>query len=66
MLRILLKCLELLSKYFTPVEAMFSALLMWLSFVLTGLIIYVFNIITGTKFIGVCVASFFIIFTAVC
>ena len=48
------------------VQAMFfSALLMWLSFVLTGLIIYVFNIITGTKFIGVCVASFFIIFTAV-
>ena len=60
------KVLGIVIKYFTPVQAMFfSALLMWLSFVLTGLIIYVFNIITGTKFIGVCVASFFIIFTAV-
>lgn len=60
------KVLGIVIKYFTPVQAMFfSALLMWLSFVLTGLIIYVLNIITGTKFIGVCVASFFIIFTAV-
>lgn len=35
------KVLGIVIKYFTPVQAMFfSALLMWLSFVLTGLIIY--------------------------
>lgn len=51
--------------YFTPMQAMFfSALLMWLSFVFTGFVIYVFNVLTNTNIVGVVIASFFVLFTS--
>lgn len=52
-------------RYFSPLQAMFfSALLMWLSFILIGLVIYVFNMITHSKIIGVLIASFLVLLTA--
>lgn len=52
-------------QHFTPLQAIFfSALLMWLSFVFIGLIIYVFNVVTNTTVVGVVIASFFILFTS--
>ena len=53
-------------KYFTPLQAMFfSCLLTWMSFVITGLVIYAFNVITNTRYVGVAIASFLILLTAV-
>lgn len=53
-------------KYFTPLQAMFfSCLLTWMGFVITGLVIYAFNVITNTRYVGVAIASFLILLTAV-
>ena len=51
--------------YFTPLQAMFfSFILMWLSFIFIGLIIYVLNVATRTKLAGVFTAGFFVLLTA--
>lgn len=53
-------------RYFSPMQAMFfSFVLVWLSIVLLGLIIYVCNSITKMKVVGMGVAAAFILFTAV-
>jgi hypothetical protein len=52
--------------YFSPLQAtFFSMILVWLSVVFLGLVIYVFNVITKSRVIGVLVAAFFVVFTAV-
>lgn len=53
-------------RYFTPLQAMiYSFIIMWLSFVFIGLLIYVLNVVTKTKLVGVLVASFLVVLTAV-
>lgn len=53
-------------KYYTPLQAMFfSFLVMWLSFVFIGMIIYVLNVLTKTKMAGSITASFLVLLTAV-
>ena len=52
--------------YFSPLQAIFfSVILLWLSMVLLGLLIYVVNSLTKTKLAGVTVAGFLILLTAV-
>ncbi|MDO5382650.1 MAG: hypothetical protein Q4F06_08055 [Eubacteriales bacterium] len=52
-------------RYYTPLQAMiFAFILMWLSFIFIGLIIYVLNMATKTKLAGVLVAGFFVLLTA--
>jgi hypothetical protein len=51
--------------YFTPLQAMwFSFLLLWLSGVFLGLVIYVMNCLTNTRIVGLLVASFFLVLDA--
>ncbi len=53
-------------RYFTPMQAMFfSFILMWLSFVFVGMLIYVINIVTRTKGLGIIVAGFFVLLNAI-
>lgn len=49
-------------KYFSPLQAMaFTTLLLWMSFILIGLIIYVINIITHSQLFGILTASFLVL-----
>ena len=53
-------------RYYTPAQAMFfSFLLMVLSFIFIGLLIYTVNVITKTNVAGTIIAGFFVILTAV-
>lgn len=53
-------------RYYKPYQAMFFAfLLMWLSFIVVGLLVYVFNVLTKTKIAGVLIAGFLVMLTAV-
>lgn len=53
-------------KYYTPFQAMlFSCLLTWMSFVIIGLVIYGFNVVSNTRYVGVGTAAFLILLTAV-
>ncbi len=53
-------------KYYTPFQAMlFSCLLTWMSFVIIGLVIYGFNVVSNTRYVGVGIAAFLILLTAV-
>lgn len=50
--------------YFTPIQAVwFTFLLSWLSGILLGLIIYCFNIMTNTKYVGIGISGFIAIFS---
>ena len=47
--------------FFTPLQAVwFTFLLSWLGAVFIGLTIFAFNLISGTRYIGVLVSSFFV------
>lgn len=52
-------------RYYSPAQAMFFAfLLMWLSYIFIGLLIYVLNIVTNTQVAGALVAGFLVLLTA--
>lgn len=60
-----IKVSSIVVRYYKPIQAMFFAfLLMWLSYVFIGLLIYVFNMATNTQSAGVLVAAFFVLMTA--
>lgn len=53
-------------RYFTPAQAMFfSFILMWLSFIFIGMLIYAINILTKSKGISIIVMGFLILLNAV-
>lgn len=53
-------------RYFTPAQAMFfSFILMWLSFIFIGMLIYAINILTKSKGISIIVTGFLILLNAV-
>lgn len=53
-------------RYYEPYQAMIiTFLIMVLSFIVIGLTVYVFNVLTKTKIAGVLIAGFFVMFTAV-
>ncbi len=53
-------------KFFTPLQAVwFTFLLSWLNAVNTGLIIFLFNLVSGSRFLGVLLSSLMIVFSAV-
>ena len=52
--------------FFTPLQAVwFTFLLSWLGAVFVGLTIFALNLISGTKYLGVLVSSFFVIFSSI-
>ena len=51
--------------FFTPLQAVwFTFLMSWLGAVFVGLTIFALNLISGTKYLGVLVSSFFVIFSS--
>lgn len=57
---------NIIVRYYTPLQAMFFAfLLMWMSFILIGLVVYVMNVLTRTQMTGTLIAGFFILMTVV-
>lgn len=60
------KVSTIIVRYYTPLQAMiYTFLLMWLSMTMIGLLIYIFNVFTKTRFAGNLVAAFLILLTAV-
>ena len=52
-------------KYFSPLQAIaFTTLLLWMSFMLIGLIIYVINIITRSQLLGILTVSFLVMLSS--
>ena len=50
--------------WFSPIQAVwFTFLLSWLMSIMIGLLIYVINTITNTKYIGVAISSFMVLFS---
>lgn len=55
---------NIILEYFSPIEATFLTLLTsWLSAVLLGMIVLFFNLITGTRFIGIVISSALVVWT---
>lgn len=53
-------------KFFTPLQAVwFTFLLSWINAVNVGLIIFLFNLASGSRFLGVLISSAMIVFSAV-
>lgn len=51
-------------EFFTPVQAtFFTFLTSWLSAAMLGLIVFFFNLMTGTRFIGIITSSVFVVWT---
>ncbi len=51
-------------EFFTPLQAVFFTLLTsWLSAILLGLIVFLFNLITETRFIGIIISSALVVWT---
>lgn len=54
----------LILEFFTPLQAVFFTLLTsWLSAILLGLIVFFFNLITETRFIGIIISSALVVWT---
>lgn len=57
---------NIIIRYYTPLQAMFFAfLLMWMSFIIIGLIVYVMNVLTRTQMAGTLMAGFLILMSVV-
>lgn len=53
-------------KFFTPLQAVwFTFLLSWINAVNIGLIIFLFNLVSGSRFLGILLSSAVIVFSAV-
>ncbi len=51
-------------EFFTPLQAVFFTLLTsWLSAILLGLVVFLFNLITETRFIGIIISSALVVWT---
>ena len=55
---------ELILEVFTPIQAtFFTFLTSWLSAAMLGLIVFFFNLMTGTRFIGIIISSALVVWT---
>lgn len=53
-------------KFFTPLQAVwFTFLLSWINAVNIGLIIFLFNLVSGSRFLGILLSSAMVVFSAV-
>ena len=51
-------------EYFTPVQAtLFTFLTSWLSAAMLGIILFFFNLMTGTRFVGIMISSMLVVLT---